>query len=144
MKLFSRYHQITDPEDVMTLLYEFDTKEEVNKSKLLHDPQRTTCFMSSGKYYVGGNFENREDEIAFDVHGMDESCVIAIRKSSEVSLKTKLSKINGDAWPNRPIDMFENWLAKHGFRFREVRKDEYDKVMRSEIIEVDLRTVHNI
>lgn len=30
-----------------------------SKSGLLLDPRRTTCFMSSGKYYVGGHFEKK-------------------------------------------------------------------------------------
>lgn len=40
----------------LTVLYEFDTEQEMNESGLLNDPNRTTCFASGGKYYVGGHF----------------------------------------------------------------------------------------
>jgi len=64
MREHERYHfegipglYEADPPGVMTVLYEFDTQDELNASGLLLDPRRTTCFMSSGKYYVGGHFE---------------------------------------------------------------------------------------
>jgi hypothetical protein len=57
MKLHSRYQFKGDPEGVMTTSYEFDTQEEARASGLIDDPRRTTCYMSSGKCYVGGHFE---------------------------------------------------------------------------------------
>ena len=58
MKEHSRYPAKYEPQDApITILYEFDTEDEMNTSGLLHDPCRTTCFMSGGKYYVGGHFE---------------------------------------------------------------------------------------
>jgi hypothetical protein len=41
----------------MTVLYEFDDEAEMNACNLRNDPRRTTCFVSNGKYYVGGHFE---------------------------------------------------------------------------------------
>lgn len=40
-------------ETIKTTLYEFDTEEEMNASRILNDPKRQTCFISDGKYYVG-------------------------------------------------------------------------------------------
>jgi len=40
-------------ETIKTILYEFDTEEEMNASRMLNDPKRQTCFISDGKYYVG-------------------------------------------------------------------------------------------
>lgn len=40
-------------ETVKTILYEFETEEEMNASGMLNNPNRQTCFMSDGKYYVG-------------------------------------------------------------------------------------------
>ncbi len=58
MKEYSRYQAKYEPQDApITVLYEFETEEEMNATGLLRDPRRTTCFMSSGKYYVGGHFE---------------------------------------------------------------------------------------
>ncbi|GHU94377.1 hypothetical protein FACS1894208_05340 [Clostridia bacterium] len=64
MKVHSKYHfkgipgtYDADPEGVMTVLFEFDDEAEMNASGLLNDPRRTTCFVSGGKYYVGGHFE---------------------------------------------------------------------------------------
>ncbi|MDR1755226.1 MAG: hypothetical protein LBR74_10110 [Eubacterium sp.] len=68
MRIRRRYHfegtpgvYEPDPPGVITVLYEFDTEDEMNESGLLRDPRRTTCFMSSGRYYVGGHFEEGED-----------------------------------------------------------------------------------
>jgi hypothetical protein len=70
MKIHSEYHfegikgtYPADPPDVITVLYEFDTEEEMNTSGLLHDKRRTTCFMSAGKYYVGGHFKPTENAV---------------------------------------------------------------------------------
>ena len=58
MKEYSRYQAQYEPAgSPITILYEFDTEEEMNASGLLDDPRRTTCFMSAGAYYVGGHFE---------------------------------------------------------------------------------------
>lgn len=54
MREYRRYHFRDETE--ITILYEFDTKSEMNASGLLGDPRRTTCFVSSDKYYVGGHF----------------------------------------------------------------------------------------
>jgi len=63
----SRYHfkgipgtYPADPEGMMTVLYEFGTKDEMKASGLLRDPRRTTCYVSSGKYYIGGHFDEWE------------------------------------------------------------------------------------
>ncbi len=40
-------------ETIKTTLYEFDTEEEMNASRILNDLKRQTCFISDGKYYVG-------------------------------------------------------------------------------------------
>ena len=40
-------------ETIKTILYEFETKEEMDASGMLDDPKRQTCFMSDEKYYVG-------------------------------------------------------------------------------------------
>lgn len=40
-------------ENVKTILYEFDTEQELNDSNLLNDINRVTCFISDGKYYIG-------------------------------------------------------------------------------------------
>jgi len=65
MKEHSRYHfkgvpgtYPADPDGVITILYKFDTEDEMNASGLLNDPRRTTCFTSAGKYFVGGHFED--------------------------------------------------------------------------------------
>lgn len=55
MNEHSRYHFQNEAQ--LTVLYEFDTEDEMNASGLLKDPHRTTCFVSAGKYYVGGHFE---------------------------------------------------------------------------------------
>lgn len=55
MKEHSRYH--FQGESALTVMYEFDTEDEMKASGFLDDPRRTTCFMSSGKYYVGGHFD---------------------------------------------------------------------------------------
>ena len=64
MREHKRYHfegilglYEADPPGVITILYEFDTEDEMNASGLLRNSRRTTCFMSSGKHYVGGHFE---------------------------------------------------------------------------------------
>jgi len=79
MKIISKYHfkgvagtYPPDPDGVMTILYEFDTEAEMNASGLLHDSRRTTCFMSNGKYCVGGHFEATKPKtkiIAVDFDG---------------------------------------------------------------------------
>ena len=56
MRKYDRYHFEADPPEVTTVLYEFDTEDEMKESGLLLDNRRTTCFVSSGKYYVGGHF----------------------------------------------------------------------------------------
>jgi hypothetical protein len=55
MKEYARYHFRDELE--VTIVYEFDTEEEMKQSGLLDDERWTTCYMSSGKYYVGGHFE---------------------------------------------------------------------------------------
>ena len=55
MKEHSRYY--FKSETVLTVLFEFDTEKEMHESGLINNPRRTTCFMSAGKYYVGGHFE---------------------------------------------------------------------------------------
>lgn len=55
MREYSRYHFQNEVQ--LTVLYEFDTEAEMDASGLLKDPRRTTCFVSAGKYYVGGHFE---------------------------------------------------------------------------------------
>jgi uncharacterized protein YjaZ len=55
MKEYKRY--FFQNETQVTILYEFDSEAKMKASGLLHDPRRTTCFMSSGKYYIGGHFE---------------------------------------------------------------------------------------
>lgn len=60
MNLYTRYHFRDEKE--MTVLYEFDSEEEMTASKLLDDPRRTTCFISAGKYYIGGHFEEDKSE----------------------------------------------------------------------------------
>ncbi|GHV36281.1 hypothetical protein FACS1894187_10630 [Synergistales bacterium] len=70
MKEHNRYYY--RGEEQLTILYEFDTEDEINASGLLSDPRRTTCFMNSGKYYVGGHFEAAETKtkiIAVDFDG---------------------------------------------------------------------------
>ena len=58
MKEHSRYQAKYEPNDApVTILYEFDSQDEMFASDLLRDPRRTTCFVSGGKYYVGGHFE---------------------------------------------------------------------------------------
>ncbi|GHV06450.1 hypothetical protein FACS1894217_05150 [Clostridia bacterium] len=64
MRLYKTYHfegiagtYPAEPPDVLTVLFEFDTEQEMNESGLLQDKRRTTCFASDGKYYVGGHFE---------------------------------------------------------------------------------------
>lgn len=58
MQEYKRYQAKYEPQDApITVLYVFDTEEEMNASGLLKDPRRTTCFVSAGKYYVGGHFE---------------------------------------------------------------------------------------
>ncbi len=66
MKEHSRYYCKDDPD--MTTLYEFETEAEMNASGLLKDPRRTTCFISSGKYYVGGHFETAQGNEGGDIH----------------------------------------------------------------------------
>jgi hypothetical protein len=56
MKEYARYHFRDELE--VTIVYEFDAEEEMKQSGLLDDERWTTCYMSSGKYYVGGHFEN--------------------------------------------------------------------------------------
>lgn len=57
MREHSRYQAKYEPEDApITVLYEFDTEEEVYASELLQNPCRTTCFASGGKFYIGGHF----------------------------------------------------------------------------------------
>jgi hypothetical protein len=51
MKKVDEY--IFKPENRKVALYQFDTKEEMEKSGLLNNPKRHTCFVSDGKYYVG-------------------------------------------------------------------------------------------
>jgi hypothetical protein len=58
VKEYKRYRYKT--EEQITILYEFDNEAEMYASGLLHDLRRTTCFMSGGKYYVGGHFETKE------------------------------------------------------------------------------------
>lgn len=54
MKKFMSYK---NKETLQTIIvYEFDDEEEMKNSGLLFDNRRTTCFISSGKYYVGGIF----------------------------------------------------------------------------------------
>jgi hypothetical protein len=55
MKVYREYYYKNEPE--LTVLYEFDSEEEVNASGLLDDKRRTTCFMSDGQYFVGGHFK---------------------------------------------------------------------------------------
>ena len=79
MKIIGKYHfkgvpgvYPPDPDGVMTVLYEFDNEAEMNAGGLLHDSRRTTCFMSSGKCYVGGHFETAKPKakiIAVDFDG---------------------------------------------------------------------------
>ena len=64
MKIHNRYRfkgtpgvYPPDPDDVTTVLYEFDTEAAARASGLIDDPRRTTCYMSGGKCYVGGHFE---------------------------------------------------------------------------------------
>ena len=64
MKQHSRYHfdglpgvYEADPPGVMTTSYEFETEEELSASGLLDDPRRTSCYISDGKYYVAGHFD---------------------------------------------------------------------------------------
>ena len=64
MRLHSKYHfkgvgktLCADPEGVMTVLYEFDSKDEVIANGILNDPRRTTSFANRGKFYVGGHFD---------------------------------------------------------------------------------------
>lgn len=54
---YKRYYHTDEAE--ITILYEFDTEKQMIDSGLLNDKHRTTCFESSGKYYVGGHFEKR-------------------------------------------------------------------------------------
>ena len=61
MRVHSRYQAKYEPEDApVTVLYEFNTEEEMKKSGLLHNVNRTTCFASDGKYYIGGHFEREK------------------------------------------------------------------------------------
>lgn len=55
MRKYKQYY--CNGEKQLTILYEFDTEEEMNESGLLNNPRRTTCFESGGKYYIGGHFE---------------------------------------------------------------------------------------
>lgn len=55
MREYKRY--FFRDETRLTVLFEFDSESEMYASGMLHDPRRTTCFMSSGKYYIGGHFE---------------------------------------------------------------------------------------
>ncbi len=57
MKIARKYYYRDEKE--LTILYEFDTESEMKESGLLDDPRRTTCFVSSGKYYVGGHFKDK-------------------------------------------------------------------------------------
>ncbi len=66
MKEYKRYY--CKGEKQLTILYEFDTEQEMNESGLLNDPRRTTCFESGGKYYVGGHFEETEKEKVYKVY----------------------------------------------------------------------------
>ena len=73
MRLHSNYHFKDDAPHVITTLYEFDTEEDMNASGLLNDKRRTTCFTSSGKWYVGGHF--REDLTRCDIcDAFDHDC----------------------------------------------------------------------
>lgn len=54
MKVHTRFH-FKDEKEVTTL-YEFETESEMHESGFLSDHRRTTCFVSGGKYYVGGHF----------------------------------------------------------------------------------------
>ena len=63
MREHSRYHFkgipgtfLADPPGVETVCYEFDTEAEMNESGLLNDKRRTSCFVSSGKFYIAGHF----------------------------------------------------------------------------------------
>ena len=51
-----------DPDGVTTVMFKFDTLKEMNASGLLDDPRRTTCFISGGKYFVGGHFGEEDLE----------------------------------------------------------------------------------
>lgn len=68
MKLHDKYYY--KDEEILTISYQFDTEEEMNASGLLDDPRRTSCFMSSGKYYVCGHFA---EEDAYD-EGLKSHC----------------------------------------------------------------------
>lgn len=58
MKEYNRYYYKDEMQ--LTILYEFDSEAEMNGSGLLNDPHHTTCFVSNGKYYVGGHFEMKK------------------------------------------------------------------------------------
>jgi len=60
MKEYKRYYARGEAE--ITILYEFETEREMYASGLIEDPRRTTCFMSSSKYYVGGHFEEGDKQ----------------------------------------------------------------------------------
>lgn len=61
MRVYSRYQARYEPQGApMTVLYEFDSEEEMKESGLLYNANRTTCFVSDGKYYVGGHFEREK------------------------------------------------------------------------------------
>jgi len=63
MKIHKRYQAYYEPANSpITVTYEFDTEIEMKNSGLIDDPRRTTCYMSRGKYYVGGHFENEGDK----------------------------------------------------------------------------------
>lgn len=85
MKEYTRYHY--KDEKQVTVLYEFDTEAEMNKSGLLNDPRRTTCFQSGGKYYVGGHFEMKKVYICSRYRADD-------RHTVEDNVKRALSACN--------------------------------------------------
>jgi hypothetical protein len=58
MREYKRYYHKN--EKSLTVLYEFESENEMNLSGFLQDPRRTTCFMSDEKYYVGGHFDEQE------------------------------------------------------------------------------------
>jgi hypothetical protein len=71
-------------EKQLTILYEFDTEEEMNESGLLNDPRRTACFESGGKYYVGGHFKEMKKVYICSRYRADD------KHSVEDNIKTAL------------------------------------------------------
>lgn len=99
MKVHKKYHfkgipgtYPADPDDLITVLHEFENEAEMTASGLLNDPRRTTCFMSNGKYYVGGHFEMKKVFIcsryrADDKHTTEDNIRRALLACNHAAMK---------------------------------------------------------